>query len=318
MHVLVVCAVEEEARHVEALLAPGWQLLATSHVIRHVRGTLKQSTRSICDIVVCGIGSIDAAMVTTLLLADPDFRPTCVLSVGCAGAHERELRPGDVVICTAMVPTGCRMQRSSGLFEHVGFRSTTQQAARAELLADEKLLRLARSAAAGLELPRWPGADRAPLIREGKVASSDTWVQHVPEIERLHCALATLCEEMESAAVALVCERFGAPFLAIKEIANNELLPPPPVAAIESGLGESLRLDQVGLRAAHLAGAVVCEVASDMDWGSAPEPVAPPGAKPRKAHANVGAQYFVPCGRLAACPAFPSRPVGALHCVALF
>jgi 5'-methylthioadenosine/S-adenosylhomocysteine nucleosidase len=295
-NVLVVCAIEEEARHVEALLAPRSQLLATSHVSRHVRGTLKQSTRTTVDIVVCGIGTIDAAMVTTLLLAAPDLRPMCVLSVGCAGAHDRKLRSGDVVICTAVVPTACRMQRSSGLFEHVGFRTTTQQTARAELPADEKLLRLARSAAARLELPWWPGADRAPLICEGKVGSSDTWVQHVPEIERLHSTLSTLCEEMESAAVARVCDRFSVPFVAIKEIVNNELLPPSPTAAVESGLGESLNLDQVGLRAAHLAAAVMLEL--ELDLGPALD-VATRATKPRKPHANVGAQYFVPCGRLA-------------------
>ena len=49
----------------------------------------------------------------------------------------------------------------------------------------------------------------------------------------MHQTHHTLCEEMESQAIASVCRTFGVPFLAIKDISNNELHDDTPSALLD-------------------------------------------------------------------------------------
>lgn len=91
-----------------------------------------------------------------------------------------------------------------------------------------------------------------PIVYRGKVGSSDIWTQWPTEIERQHSELGTLCEEMESFGCGRVCKEFGVPFIAIKDIANNELTPRPGADA-ETGGAETLAAAEMGRRAALIA-----------------------------------------------------------------
>eukprot|EP00929_Paragymnodinium_shiwhaense_P080892 TRINITY_DN42226_c0_g1_i3.p1 TRINITY_DN42226_c0_g1~~TRINITY_DN42226_c0_g1_i3.p1 ORF type:complete len:234 (-),score=32.94 TRINITY_DN42226_c0_g1_i3:80-706(-) len=186
MRALIVCAMAEEANNVAA------QLHRMDEDGIHL------------DYIICGVGVVDAAINTAVYFAEKgtESRPDIVLSVGCAGGHLEDMLPGDVVLGTAAVPTGYRMIRQDGTEQHVGFRDSTQpDASQPELAADPDLLSAARTAAAAAELPCWPRTDQRPRTFEGKVASSDTWVQRKEEIRRLRSTLGTACEEMESVAV---------------------------------------------------------------------------------------------------------------------
>ena len=66
---------------------------------------------------------------------------------------------------------------------------------------------------------------------------------------------------MEAYAVARAAQSFGAPFLAIKDIANNEL-EPSNTAGAETGVGESIVLDEIGRRAAIVAAATIAHLGS--------------------------------------------------------
>ena len=218
---LVVCAVREEACFVEARLTRSHEV-ALAPAWRRVRGWIGGLQ---VDVLTCGIGEVDAASATTAALLSEPRRPVAALSVGCSGAHRPEVRPGDVVLGAAVVPTACKMVRADGSSEHVGQRLTTSASPLAELRADAHLLGLARAAALQAALPPWPTTPgRVPAVHEGKVGSSDVWTQQVEEIER-QAALGTYCEEMEAHGVARACAAFGVPLLAIKDVANNELTP---------------------------------------------------------------------------------------------
>jgi nucleoside phosphorylase len=125
------------------------------------------------------------------------------------------------------------------------------------LPADPELLAIAQRVAAGITLPPWPGIDAPPRVYSGTVASADVWTQHGESIRTLHDLHGSLCEEMEAAAIAQVAAIYGVPFLAVKDISNNELL-----KATASGSGggwPSLHdhEDQLGRRAALVVEAII-------------------------------------------------------------
>lgn len=107
----------------------------------------------VVDVVTCGIGEVDAAMVTTAILLQR--LPQLVLSVGCSGAHSKHLKEGDVVVSTAVVPTACKMIRHNGESHHIGLRLNTENPPLRELPIDSILTEAAMAAAALSTLPSW-------------------------------------------------------------------------------------------------------------------------------------------------------------------
>lgn len=252
--VVIVCAVWEEARHIE-------QCLNRSRVVdinlpkrRRVRGFVGDV---VVDVVTCGVGEVDAAMVVTAIFREN--LPDLVLSVGCSGAHSKHLHEGDVVVGTAVVPTAYKMLRRSGESHHVGVRLNTTDPPLREILCDAEAVEVSVAAATHLALPAWPSTPALrPTVYRGKVGSSDTWSQCLKEIARQHGELGTLCEEMEAFGCARVCLEFGVPCLCIKDIVNSELKSESEDAnRKETGLAESLLLAELGRRAALVALAMI-------------------------------------------------------------
>mmetsp|Transcript_4078 Transcript_4078/g.10471 ORF Transcript_4078/g.10471 Transcript_4078/m.10471 type:complete len:299 (+) Transcript_4078:173-1069(+) len=253
--VIVVCAVEEEADHVKRYLAESVVMPLRRPARQRVRGVLEGRKDLIVDVVTCGVGVVDASMVVSALLLEST--PACVLSVGCSGAHSKHIRPGDVVVSTTVVPTACKMLRHDGTSHHVGMRLNTVDPPLREIPTDPILMEAAMTAATNITLPAWPTtAATRPVVYRGKIGSSDTWSQCPSDITRQHTELGTLCEEMEAVGVSRVCQEFGVPCVCIKDIANNELEPPPDAEA-ETGLGESLIMSDLGRRAALVAVAML-------------------------------------------------------------
>ena len=273
---LVICAVSEEAIFVEAELSNAATLTLSGTVAGNTKVLRGQIGGIRVDVVTCGIGSVDAAMVTTAALLEAPCPPIAVLSVGCAGAHADFTKSGDVVLGSAAVPTAYKMVREDGRPEHVGLRFTTSDEPMADLPASGRLLDVAKTAAASMDLPAWPTTPkRRPMVHTGKICSSDIWTQQPAEIHRMHTELGTLCEEMEAFSVARVCMAMGSggggvPWLAIKDVVNSEL-EPVEGAAEETGLGESILLGEVGKRAAMIAVATLRRLAA-MHWNRSDAP----------------------------------------------
>jgi nucleoside phosphorylase len=138
------------------------------------------------------------------------------------------------VIGTVICPLDAAKVAPDGRRTMSGFRSShlSGEEAAKTLACDSGLVAMAERVAAQLTatgaLPRWPGrrgsgAAARPAVHRGVVGSSDTWTQHRPSIAQLHELHGTICEEMESQAICSVCASFGVPFLAVKDISNNEL-----------------------------------------------------------------------------------------------
>lgn len=233
-----------------------------------MRGVLEGRNDVVVDVVTCGIGEVDAAMVTTSILMQR--LPQLVLSVGCSGGHSKHLKEGDVIVSTAVVPTAYKMIRHNGESHHIGLRRNISDPPLRELPIDSALTEAAMAGAALSTLPSWcvlvlttflqcycigfrPSTSTTrPIVYRGKIGSSDIWTQWPKEIERQHNELGTLCEEMESFGCGRVCQEFGVPFIAIKDVANNELNKRL-AADTETGVGESLVAAEMGRRAALIA-----------------------------------------------------------------
>jgi adenosylhomocysteine nucleosidase len=181
-----------------------------------------------------------------------------VLSCGCAGAHRDDLRPGDVVLSDRVVHVSSEVVLASGERRHMGFDFHVDDVRRqAEAIpADPDLLVLAERVAAACALPPWPGGHPPPRVVTGPVASADVWTQHGESIRALHRRHGSLCEEMEAAAIAQVATIHGIPFLAVKDISNNELhrATDPPAADWPSL--DPVR-DEIGRRAALVVEAIL-------------------------------------------------------------
>jgi adenosylhomocysteine nucleosidase len=216
----------------------------------------------------CGIGMISAAAVTEAVIAH--YAPAAVLNCGCAGAHRADLLPGDIVVGERVVAYDSRLEAPDGSVTYAGMRylHRGEQRRVESLAADAELLQAALRAAAALEGAHeawpvalgWPGGvpHRPPRVVVGGVASADRWNRAGDTIRALAAEHGSLCEDMEAAAVALTCASHDVPFLAIKDIVNNELLRATERRAPLAEVGA----EQVGRRAAALVLATLRQLAA--------------------------------------------------------
>ena len=85
-----------------------------------------------------------------------------------------------------------------------GVRRSMQDPHVQSWLADPALLQGAKAVAKQVTKRRAAGSGRVIKCVAGAVGTTDTWRQSPQAIEQIHSEAATLCEEMEAAAVAQV------------------------------------------------------------------------------------------------------------------
>ncbi|MDQ3043614.1 MAG: 5'-methylthioadenosine/S-adenosylhomocysteine nucleosidase [Chloroflexota bacterium] len=209
-------------------------------------------------VVACrsGMGMVSAAAATARLILQ--YQPRAILNFGCAGAHTREIAPGDVVIGSSYVNHGAVHILPNGEEHYAGFAYEVGREAMTpkELPANADLLDFAHRMAADWSPESWPPdlgwpseiPYRRPRVHTGPVASADIWTQAHARLDLLHARHGTLCEDMEAAAIAQVCAPHRTPFLAVKDISNNEFHG---VTDIPGGFPE-FPTAEVGKRAAAL------------------------------------------------------------------
>jgi nucleoside phosphorylase len=189
-------------------------------------------------LVLSGPGPVNAAAATERLIAA--CAPAAVLHGGSAGAHDRDLLPGDLVVGARYVilttPTVREGRRARGLHPSLlRFRRDGTLVYVDHLTADAALLARARHLAerelAAMEPwdgPGWPAAtpSRPGRAVTGTIGSADSWTVAADELHALHADHGAACEDMESAYVAQVCALHGVPFLAVRAISDNEAVRP--------------------------------------------------------------------------------------------
>jgi adenosylhomocysteine nucleosidase len=212
----------------------------TNHLLEHMtveredqHGPWNDSVGTINEVpvvVLCsGIGMVNAAAGTEHVIST--YRPRSIFNYGCAGAHRRDILPGDVIVGDGTVHHGAVHILATGeeFFPGKEYEVTGETVASTELSTDPQLLDLTISTAEGWTPEDWPRGlnlppelARSPLVHVGRVASADIWTQFHQRIDHLHTKHGSICEDMEAAAIAQVCGRHGVPFMTVKDISNNE------------------------------------------------------------------------------------------------
>lgn len=249
--IAVLCAMETEAVHLRRRLENASDEPMARW--RRTRGTIGGIP---VDVVVCGIGLINAAAATSALCALE--RPGAIFNYGCSGAHRDDIDPGDVVIANHVVHFSSLIVLPDGGRRYEGFRYFIdhQEVLAERLDTDPALFRSAVEASSHVNLPAWSGIDHPPRIQTGTVGSADIWTQHIDSIRDLHTLHGSLCEEMEAAAIAQVAATWNIPFLAVKDISNNELREYTDMTIAGSSVLAHVA-DEVGRRAAMVVEATI-------------------------------------------------------------
>lgn len=154
-------------------------------------------------LVRSGIGKVNAAMATTLLLEQ--FNPEVVLNTGSAGGFAEDLEVGSVVISDEVVHHDVNVTA-------FGYKHGQVPQMPATFTSDETLIRYAKDAVEEI------GEHTAGT---GLIASSDTFMSdpaHVARVRELFPEM--IAAEMEAAAVAQVCYQFEKPFVVIRALSD--------------------------------------------------------------------------------------------------
>ncbi len=186
--------------------------------IRFVNGKLSGKR---VVIAFTGIGKVNAAMTTTLLIEH--FKPDKIIFTGIAGAVNRQLQPGDIVIAEKTAHHDMGTIWPEGLF-HKGVKNRLDGWENPVFFpADERLLELAERAAEQIELGTIQiiSGQRTPKVVKGIVVTGDAFIASTDKCIELRKKLGADAVEMEGAAVAQLCYQRGIGYLVIRSISDN-------------------------------------------------------------------------------------------------
>jgi adenosylhomocysteine nucleosidase len=247
--IAIVCALEWELAHARSAVGGGAQDAPNVYLADLGSYPLV--------LAYSGMGMVGAACAAEAVIAR--YSPWAMLNYGCAGAHRADLLLGDIVVGTQLVAYDNLRETADGACRYNGmyYLAGGEQRRVDALEADPDLLESARRVAEEHvdQHEPWPAdlgwpetvEHRSPRVVFGTVISADRWNRSPGSIGALVEQHDSLCEDMEAAAMGLVCASHGVPFLTIKDISNNELL-----RATSGGqaMMEELGVDQIARRAA--------------------------------------------------------------------
>jgi adenosylhomocysteine nucleosidase len=214
---IISALAEEQQGLVEAMESP-YKLI---HGMREYSLGRLWEIDAVC--VLSRIGKVAAAMTATTLVEK--FGVTHILFTGVAGAGDKNINVGDIVIAESLVQHD---MDASPLFPRFEVPLTGQS----HFVADHQLgQRLAAAAHDFLETEFRKAineTERAafrltqPRVHRGLIASGDQFMNDKDRLASLNQELAgLLAVEMEGAAVAQACYELGVPFGVIRTISDN-------------------------------------------------------------------------------------------------
>lgn len=155
-------------------------------------------------IVKCGIGKVNAAICTQILI--DEFGITGIINTGVAGSLKNEINIGDIVI-------------SSDALEHdmnvksLGYgRGTIPDMETSIFKADERLITIAETCCKELTDIN---------VYKGRVVSGDIFVSRKKTKEKLAARFDGYCTEMEGGAIAHCAYLNDVPFVVIRSISDK-------------------------------------------------------------------------------------------------
>ena len=163
-------------------------------------------------VVKCGVGKVNAARVTQILI--DTFNVKCVINVGAAGALNPFLNIGDIVIGEKLIQHDfdiTAFDHDKGYITGVGDY----------IYGDSELIEKFENAANNLK-------EKDYKIKKGIIATGDIFCTDIKMKNKIFSKFDADCVEMEGAAIAQVCYLDKIPFIVIRSISdspngNNEI-----------------------------------------------------------------------------------------------
>ena len=153
-----------------------------------------------------GVGKILSAAGTAAMLNNYDI--SAVIFTGIAGGVGDETKVLDVVVTTKLV------QHDFGQIKNEGFEWTKGfDGAEGYYPCDERLVNLAYDAAVDTV-----GREH---VFQGIVASGDQFVASESYVKKLREEFNAIACEMEGASIALICNRYGLPFVVLRTMSDK-------------------------------------------------------------------------------------------------
>lgn len=175
-------------------------------------------------IVRTEIGLANAAASTALAIKK--FNPVAVINQGTAGGHDSAFKIGDIIIggqsfdhvafksSYTQAGAGIDLTRQENIGTYAYDKTTKKFQAYTEYFADPTLLKIAKKVA----------VDHKEFnVAVGTIGTANTWLNSVDYINFLNKTYGSSCEEMETNAVAQICQNAGVPFIGIRVLSDNIL-----------------------------------------------------------------------------------------------
>lgn len=186
--------------------------------VHFTSGTL--NGRSIV-LALTGVGKVNAAMTTTLLL--DHFKPSEVIFTGIAGGLNPDLLPGDVIIARKTA------QHDLGDFTTKGFspkRVRNPMNGKYNpvfFFSDSTLVGFSQQAAVNADFVPVTTSmnERQPSVVTGVIVTGDIFVASEEKNNELRKRFSADAVEMEGAAVAQVCYQQGVPFVVLRSLSDK-------------------------------------------------------------------------------------------------
>lgn len=198
IEVAIIAAMEEECKSLIALMKEHSETVIGTFTF-HL-GLLEN--KQIC-LLQCGIGKVNAAIGTALLLNN--WTPDYLINTGVAGGFQSSLSIGDIVLSTEVL----HHDADATVFGYIpgqipGMPET--------FLSDKKLLSHSQ-----LLNP----ADSSVTLVPGIIASGDAFIHRDEQVDYIRKEFPNAAAvDMESAAIAQGCFIFNIPFLIIRSISD--------------------------------------------------------------------------------------------------
>lgn len=202
MKIGIIGAMEEE-------LAPLRSLLLMSKVedCNHTELVTGRIGNIEVALIRCGIGKVNAAVTTTLLIKD--FRPDFLINIGVAGGFNPGVDIGDIIVSSEL----CHYDADATIFSYERGQIPMMPPS---FKSDSRLLDLAKKADKQMDT----------RVHFGQILSGDSFIHNNHQISDLQFNFPeALAVEMEGAAIAQTGYLFSTPFIVIRAISDLVLKP---------------------------------------------------------------------------------------------
>ena len=191
----IIAAMEEEMQQIKEIME-GISEKKIYNLTFYI-GTISQKE---CILVECGIGKVNAARTTQILIDNFDIE--YIVNVGTAGATSTELNTTDVVIADKLIQHDfdiTAFDHEKGFIPNCGVY----------LNSDDYLLNITKNILI-----------ENINIHEGVIASGDIFCTDKHMSEKIHNKFNALCVDMEGASIAQTSFLAGVPFIVIRSISD--------------------------------------------------------------------------------------------------